>query len=222
MKSRMEFIMNKLALLGFLIIGAVFVVGIYLAVNLQAQNQTDSNNERMKQIEKSVKEQEEMFFKVSSTTVPVDEGNKIVAVRRINLIFDDVDSKGNTFKNKKLMYEVEVFSKTVIPVTNSIQYLIIGDIALPEPLTSGDRHTVFGYLQAREFEELKDGALVSYMISPVQINAEDLKQFYKNGEPKEIAGAKFGRLEKGMADRFPIIEEDSKTQLLRITRTKKD
>lgn len=220
MKMIKKIISNKLFLLGFLIPGLVFSVGVFLSITMRAQNQADFDKERMKQIEKSVKEQGEMFWKVSSTAVPADEGNKIVAVRRINLSFDDRDDKGSTFRNKKLMYEIELFSKVIIPVTNSTQYLIIGDIALPEPLITGDRHTIFAYLEAKDFDALKDGAIITYMISPVQINSEALKESYKNGEPKEIAGAKFGRVDKKMAEQFPVIEEDAKTILSRVTQTK--
>jgi hypothetical protein len=222
MKMMKEIILSKLFLLSFFMIGVVFLIGVFLSITLSAQNQADADKERMKQLEKSVKEQEEMFWKVSPAAIPADEGNKIVAVRRVNLIYDDVDAKGNTFKNRKLMYEVELFSKVIIPVTNSTQYLIIGDIALPEPFITGDRHTIFAHLQQKEFEQLKDGAIISLLISPVQINSETLKQIYKDGEPKEITGAKFGRMDKSAAERFPVIEEDSKTQLSRLSGTKKD
>lgn len=194
---------------------------VFLPVDLPAQNQIESGNQRRKQIENNSRERRRMFWKTSSTNPPADEGNRIVAIRRINLIFDDVDSKGSTFKNKKLLYEVELFSSVKIPATNSTQYLIIGDIVFREPLVTGDRQSIYAYLTKKEFKALKDGALVHYMISPAPINSENIKKAYKNGEPKQIPGAKFGRIQKRAAARTPIIEENGKTQLLRITKTKK-
>lgn len=42
------------------------------------------------------------------------------------------------------------------------------------------------------------------------------------GEPKEIPGAKFGRLNKSLIDFFSQIEEDMAKQMLRMAHTKNE
>lgn len=213
---------NRLFLSISLMIGVIFAIGVFLSVSMQAQNQTQSDEQRAKQLEEESKERAQMFWKTSSTKIPADEGNKIVAVRRINLTVDDYDAKGNKFKKKKLIYEVELFSRLRIPVTSSMQYLIIGDSIISQVHVNGSSQTIFGHLEQEQFELIKDGAIISYTISPVNLSlqSEIVKESYKNGEPEKVAGAKFGRIDKKAADRFPLIEEDSETLLLRITRTK--
>ena len=221
MKASKLVVSNGFVSTKFFVIGILFLSGVFPPVDLPAQTQTEDAKQRQKQIEKSIKEQERRFWKITATNPPADAGNRIVAIRRINLIFDDVDSKGSTFKNKNLLYEVELFSSVKIPVTNSTQYLIIGDVVFTEPLVTGSRQTIYAYFPKNEFQALKDGALVHYMVSPARINSENIRESYKNGEPKQVSGAKFGRIRKRAAVRTPIIEEDGKTQLLRVTKTKK-
>jgi hypothetical protein len=63
---------------------------------------------------------------------------------------------------------------------------------------------VYALMSVQEFERLKDNSLIT--VNNVRLSDDLLKELYKNGEPKEVYGAKFGRLDKKMIDKFPVIE----------------
>jgi len=211
-------VINQSMLKTALAVGEI-CIGCGCALLLMAQivhTQVPGDVKHQREMANQTKAQRQLFWKVSSAMDPIDDGNKIIAVRRIVLHFQDVDQKGS-FANKKDLVEIEVFSKILIPVTDAAQYLIIGDRAFPEPPRSSDFHTVFAHLSPKDFSELRDGSIVSYVISAGVLDQTGLINTYKNGEPNDIAGAKFGRLNKSMIDGLPTIEEDSKSQVLRIS-----
>jgi len=212
-------VINQSILKTALAVGEI-CIGCGCALLLMAQivhTQVPVDVKHQREMANQTKAQRQLFWKVSSAKDPIDDGNKIIAVRRIVLHFQDVDQKGRSFANKKDLVEIEVFSKILIPVTDAAQYLIIGDRAFPEPPRSSDFHTVFAHLSPKDFSELRDGSIVSYVISAGVLDQTGLINTYKNGEPNDIAGAKFGRLNKSMIDGLPTIEEDSKSQVLRIS-----
>lgn len=216
MKKLKSYDSNNMLLIILLTLTLVCIGINFLPIgSSQAQKMSDTPNELVKQ-------QEQMFWKKSSTSIPADDGNKIVGIRRINLSYKDVDEKGNTFSNEKLIYEVEVFSKVIVPVTNSNQHLLIGDLEIQYAYVTGDRHTIYIHLSPEEFERIKDGAIINLSIFPGKINAEQLKDSYKNGEPKEIVGAKFGRIDKKAADQLSIFNEDVESLNKRLFGVKKD
>jgi len=198
--------------------GICFVCACAVLLMVQmVHTQAPVDEKRQSAVANQTKAQRQLFWKVSSAKDPIDDGNKIIAVRRIVLHFQDVDQKGRSFANKEDLVEIEVFSKILIPVTDAAQYLIIGDRAFPEPPRSSDFHTVFAHLSPKDFSELRDGSIVSYVISAGVLDQTGLINTYKNGEPNDIAGAKFGRLDKSMIDGFPTIEEDRQSHLLRMS-----
>lgn len=204
-----------------LIIGIVcLMIGIMFLIPPKSQTQNVPDEKRPKVIHTELTRRLDWFRKVSSTAKPVDEGNRIVAIRRIKLNFEDLDEKRSWFINQKDLIQIEVFSKVQIPVTNASQYLIIGDRWFEEPSRSSDNRTGSALLTPEEFAEIKDGSIISYVIAPGSFtNDAWLKESYKNGEPKQIPGAKFGRLDKSMIERFPVIEENRRAQILRIANT---
>ncbi len=214
--------MKYLCQISLILLSGLNCLGQADQIHLPAPTQTKSDEQRKKQLEEESKEQAQMFWKRSSTKVSSDEGNKIVAVRRINLTFDDYDTKGNKFKKKKLVCEFELFSRVRIPVTNAGQYLIIGDLVVSQVHISGDNHTILGYLEQKQFESLKDGAIISYTIVPASLDvvSEIVKESYKNGEPEQIDGAKFGRIDKKAIEKLPVVEETSEDLSLRTNQPK--
>lgn len=200
-----------------LLIGAVLVIGTFIAVAQQSQSQTATDEKRMEDIEKMQKEQVQMFWKVSTSDNPTDIGNRIVAVRRVVRIVDDYNNQQGMFKNKIQMVEIELYSKVLIPVTNESQFAQIGEKILT-PHRSADAHSLFILLEKKDFDELEDGEIISYTIG----NPNNLvpRKTSVAGEPFNIIGAKFGKLDKKMIDRFPAIEEDAKETIKRQSGTK--
>ena len=219
MRINKQIISKKIAL-GLAVCGICMAAGGLFLMTQKTHTQTVVDEKRQNEIANKAKEQRQMFWKVSSVRNPSYDGNRIVAVRRIKLRFEGIDAKGFSFDGRKDLVEIEVFSKTEIPVTNAAQDLVIGDKVIPEPARSGDLHSVFAHMSPEEFNEIKDGSVVSYIISSGGLDEVALKSAYKNGEPGEISGAKFGRLNKSLIEQFPQIEEDAKAQSSRITHTK--
>lgn len=219
MRINKQIILKKIGLSLAICVSCLIAVWFFLMTQ-KTHTQTIVDEKRQNEMANKAKDQRQMFWKVSSTKNPSDDGNRIIAVRRIKLQFEDTDPKGKSFTNHKDLVEIEVFSKTEIPVTNAAQYLIIGDKAFPEPARSADLHSVFVHLSPEEFNEIKEGAIVSYMISSALVDKEALRNAYKNGEPGELSGAKFGRLYKTMIEQSSAIEEDVKAQKLRISKAR--
>lgn len=204
--------------LGF-ICAAVILAGIFVAYAQQARNRVSSDSKKMTEIEKEQKTQGEMFWKTSSIESPVDEGNKIVAIRRINFPFEDLDKNTKLiFTNKKTLVEIELYCSVPVPVSNiGRDYAFIGGKVFEAPLIGANRRHIFIRMELKEFDELKDGASVYFSSLPRKaVNEELIKESFKNGEPREITGAKFGRLDKKMIDQFSIVEEDNETMRVRV------
>lgn len=207
-------IVNKIqfkAIRSLLLIAIVILATAASSAN--AQSQTKTQSQRYERIMREEREIAAAFSKTSSTAIPVDEGNRIVAVRRITLIFD---RQGET--EKQNLVEVELYSEYRLPVSNAnLDYVFFGEKVFIL-FVAGDRQRIFVWMKPAEFEEIKDNALVTVM--PLPISLESLRNMivetYKNGEPKEVSGAKFGRLTKAMIDKFPPLEENSESSLKRI------
>jgi hypothetical protein len=150
------------------------------------------------------------FRRLSSTKIDTDKENKISAVRRMNMLVDDIDSNGNLVKRKIQMIEIELFSKIMPPVTNAAHFVRIGEREFV-PSNRGCeliKNCIMVELYPKEFEQLENNSLITYRIgSP--ISSKTLKELYKDGEPKEVVGAKFGRLDKTMIDKFPSVERNA-------------
>lgn len=152
---------------------------------------------------------EALFSQVSKVKESKNESNRIVAVRRIFQVNDEFDKKRGYFKNKIQMVEIELYSKHAPQPTNALNVIVqLGDFMDYVRGTSGDGHTLFIVLKHEDFAGLIDGSIVTCFLSPGIISREKLREQYKNGEPAEVIGEKYGRLDKKMLDRFPVIEED--------------
>jgi hypothetical protein len=197
-----------IGLLSFLIV----IVGTLL---IFAQQKEVSNNNQDK-IDKKIMEPMEdksIFYRTSTTEVETDEGNKIVAVRKISIIVDATDSEGNLIKRKIPMVEIELSGKVSPPISNLINIVRIGDKEVfPANKACGtNSKCVSVELYQKEFEQLPDNALITYRIG-YPIPSKTLKEMYKNGEPKEVEGAKFGRLDKKMIEKFETVERNNAQQ----------
>lgn len=149
-----------------------FILGTCLVAGVTQSTYTQTVVDEKRQIEltNQLKEQRQMFGKVSSTEKPADDGNRIVAIRRIKLHFQDVDKNGFEFDNQKDLIEIEVFSILNIPIGNAADYLVIGDMAFESLGMSGDCHSVFVHLTPEEFGKVKDGSIISFVISGGTLN----------------------------------------------------
>lgn len=184
----------------------VVTVGTLLILAQQKQSKIGNNsNKSMQPLEDT-----ELFYRTSTTEVDTDEGNKITAVRRINMIVDDTDSEGNLIKRQIPMIEIELYSKVAPPVSNLINIVRVGDKDMfPSNRACGvNPNCVSVELYPKEFEELPDNALITYRIG-YPVSPKNLKELYKDGEPKEVVGVKFGRLDKSRIDKFPTVERSA-------------
>ncbi|MEO6334725.1 MAG: hypothetical protein ABIO91_07045 [Pyrinomonadaceae bacterium] len=147
------------------------------------------------------------FRKTSSTASLVDRGNRIAAVRRLTLLVDDVDATGERIKRGIPHIEIELYSAIAPPVLNSHYVVRIGsrEFYPGGRGCSSNGHCTMVVMSPEEFESLSDRAIVS-MRNGVRARAEDLARLLENGEPTTVVGSKFGRLDKGMIDRFPAVE----------------
>ena len=151
----------------------------------------------------------------SLTRVAQDEGYSIVAIRRVKHTYRRIF---NHIATDKIVMEVAIELLALkIPFQGcatdfcSSEYFIIGDEVFNDFQTcsSGKEHCIELFLEPEQFEQVRNKSIVSfykhpYLISPSDIEA--LKEMYKNGEPKEVLGIKFGRLHKKMIKQFPMVE----------------
>ena len=144
-----------------------------------------------------------VFMSSSSTEKEADEGFRIVAVRRIYIMVND----GVTDQPKrKDMVEIELYAE-VLPMATALgDHIQIGTKVFPPyfPCINNDQ-CVKVVMAPEQFEELKDNSIIT-MYKGMPMSPEMLKELYKDGEPKEVFGAKFGRLDKTMIDQFPTVE----------------
>jgi hypothetical protein len=149
------------------------------------------------------------FRRWSSTKDVKDDGNEIKAVRRINLIVETIGSDGKVIKQKVSRVELELYSRIAPPVTNSGHFVRIGNMEFApfNRACSLNSHCIIVEITPEQFETLSDNALISYRIGN-SINPKVLKESYKDGEPSQIIGAKFGRLNKKAIEEFPTLERN--------------
>lgn len=190
----------------------------------QAQNQKIEDIDRTDQIEQIKKETIEMFYKKSSVSDPIDEGNRITAIRKAKIEFEDYNEKTKLqFKNKQDLVEIELYCSVAVPVSNAqMEYVVIGDKVFTGPVISGDRHTVFVRIKPSEFEAIKENSLIYLTLSamaPEKVRT-DLTDSFMGGELKQVTGAKFGRINKTIIIQSPVIDEDLATFRKRISQTK--
>src|SRR5437660_352237 len=89
MRINKQTISKKMGL-GLAVCGICMVVGVVFLMTQKIHTQTVVDEKRQNEIAKKVKEQRQMFWKVSSVKNPSDDGNRIVAVRRIKLRFEGI------------------------------------------------------------------------------------------------------------------------------------
>ncbi len=158
----------------------------------------------------ALQDQLSFFGKSSSTKINKDEDKDIVAIRHLNLIVNDIDNQGYSIKRKIPYVEIELFTKVSPPTTNSTHLVQIGDQEFyPTGKGCGEKYgCIMVVITPEQFKDIKDNALVTYRIGSPG-NAKLLKEVYKNGEPAQIGGAKFGRIKKSMIDKFPTVERNN-------------
>jgi hypothetical protein len=194
-----------IGLLSFLIVvvGTILIFAQQKEVSSKKQDQ--ANKKPMESLENTG-----IFYRTSTTEVDTDEGNNIVAVRKLNVIVDATDSEGNLIKRKIPMVEIELSISVSPPISNLMSIVRIGDkeVLPANRACATNSKCVSVELYQKEFEQLPDNALITYRIG-FPIPSKTLKEVYKTGEPKEVVGAKFGRLDKSMIDKFPSVERNA-------------
>lgn len=198
----------------FKVLLAIFALSLFMGTLLVFAQQKSRNNvnaspgKNTNAENMTLAEKISWFQRWSSTKDIKDEGNEIIAVRRINLIVESI--AGREVVNQKVpRVELELYSSIIPPVTNSGHFVRIGDMEFApfNRACGGNSHCIIVELSPEQFEALSDNALISYRIGN-SINPKILKESYKNGEPSEIMGVKFGRLNKKAIDGFPTLERN--------------
>jgi hypothetical protein len=195
-----------------IVIGVIFLIGVGCLM-VFAQKRNDTKSKESKPIQQTPNSQENsltFFSKMSSIKEPADLGFNIQEVRRIN-VWTDAPRDNNSLNRMKselvkIVLEVKFQPYNGMNNTDSLFMVQIGDrnFEYSHDTTSNKMNLLYVLISAKEFQELKDNSFVTLAVTSFQ--PLDLKNLYKNGEPKEVYGAKFGRLDKKMIDKFPVIE----------------
>jgi hypothetical protein len=181
----------------------LFSVFLLLAVNnftVPAQTQKETNA----RVELTMPQDNGIFGKVSSTENDADEEFRIVSVRRMYVLYNSFDSGS---KKRKDYIEIELYLKVLPSATNLPDIIQIGDKTFPITEGCGNKRNCLQVtLSPEEFESLRDNSILT-LYKGLRGNPNMLKEMYKNGEPKTVNGAKFGRLNKKAADKLPPLEK---------------
>ena len=151
-----------------------------------------------------------IFGKVSSTETEADEGFRIVAVRKVYVMLNSPYDDEPSNQTRKDYIEIELFAKILPAATNMPDIVQIGDrIFSPEELPCrNNKNCIKVVMTPKDFDNLKDNSLVT-LYKGMPVAPDVLKELYKNGEPKQVVGAKFGRLSKKSIEAFPPVERKS-------------
>ena len=185
----------------------VITLLLFGSVLLIAQKEEESGLQDESSSDMTLTRQLSHFRKVSTTASVVDRGNRIAAVRRLTLLVDDIDATGERIKRGVPRVEIELFSSITPPAVNSYYVVRIGDKEF-NPGGKGcreDSHCTMVVMSPEEFDGLRDAALVS-MRNGLRARPTELARLFDEGEPATVIGSKYGRLDKGMIERFPPVE----------------
>jgi hypothetical protein len=142
------------------------------------------------------------FGRISSAEVDKDDGNKLIAIRRIVFMFED---SGQKIRQTEFV-EIQLESKYPLPTGAGCcePYGFISGKSFP--VYSAGRYQLIRMGKA-DFEQLKDGSIIflAYLV-PAMI--QSLAEKSKNNDFRDQAGEKFGRLSKKVINRFPKIKEN--------------
>lgn len=188
---------------------ATFLIIIFSGIGIVI-TMAQMNNEKEKNKNAEIKTS---IFGQANTTKESCKSCRVAEIRRVTETQERYRKERGAFTEKKELVEIELVSDYFIPVTNFGNHVQIGDNAFV--LFIGG----IIIMKKEEFDELKDGALIVLSIGPAPTQ-EMMKEFYKNGEPEKIHGAKFGRLDKSMIDKSPAITEDYRDKWKRLSKIK--
>jgi hypothetical protein len=196
--------------LKFFIVGLFFFLGFGVFMVLaQKDNKikpVESESEKQKRMFDVLSEQA-IFSRLSSVKVETDDGFCILAVRKMIIWINSPTDDSPSARIKKEMVQIELQAKRM-PMARNLgnNRIQIGDklFNLYRDTCIDKSECVIVAISVSEFNDLKDNSLVT--LSNGNMDANMLKELYKNGEPEEVYGAKFGRLDKKMIDKFSIVE----------------
>jgi hypothetical protein len=187
------------------VLGAVILFP--LGAILLGQERQDNSGYGEGRPEMTLTQQLGHFRKTSATADPGDPGNRIEAIRRLTLLVEDINSNQDRITRRIPRVEIELFSAIAPPPVNSHYIVRIGNKEF-YPGGRGcrsDRHCTMVVMSPEEFASLSNGALIS-MRNGRRASPDDLSRLFEEGEPANVIGSKFGRLDKGMIERFPPVE----------------
>lgn len=200
----MKVLYMKLSVIGlsiFLGVGAIVVLA-------QKENNQKKNVKQNTEadVQKFVISQG-VFSKMSSSEEPIDDGFKIVSIKRKFIYANNAVDDGT---KRKDFIEIALTSHIAPAATAMMDIIQIGDkIFFPDILSCGDsKYCIKVYMSPQEFDELKDNTLVT-LYKGMPPDSKMLKELYKNGEPDKVRGAKFGRLKKEKINEHPVTEKKS-------------
>lgn len=186
-----------------------------LAVFTQRLETPAQTEQRISAIRETERKILNAYTKSSSAAVPIDAGNKIVAVRRIHFFSENLKYNSKTAGNFIALVEIELLAalppSIVMNCCNPVAF--IGDSVRTEVFTFSSTRRIYIRLPEEEFNRLRGGEIVSVAVLPSSYdNLQRLKENAalkdSRGAPKTIRGVKFGRLAKRANARLPLIEED--------------
>ncbi|MEP6923215.1 MAG: hypothetical protein ABI954_02010, partial [Pyrinomonadaceae bacterium] len=194
---------------------AVFLLASTGAGIVVAQ-QKDVQSPQKNQLSDQEKQKQQLItqdpaMRLSLTIVDQDEGYSITTIKRVKHTYRRFL---NNVATDNIMMEVVIELHTprkleIVDSTNAppSKFFLIGDKVIDEidNCPSDEQHCFNLFLKPEQFEQLKDNSIISfckkYNVSSLDLEA--LKEMYKDGEPREVLGIKFGRLNKKLINQFP-------------------
>jgi hypothetical protein len=194
----------------YVVIGLLFFLGsslVMVVAQKDAKAPTKQTNTDSEKRMAEILNEQAIFSKLSSVKTEMDEGYCVIAIRKVIVWLNSPDDDSPSSRIKKELVQIELQAKG-LPAprdfgNNEIQ---IGDQLFDsyKDDCKNKADCLMVSMSVKEFDDLKDNSLIS--LSNIYIDSKRLKDSYKNGEPKEIFGVKFGRLDKKMIYKFPVVE----------------
>lgn len=148
---------------------------------------------------------------------------KIVAIRRIDLIYDDVTKDGTYFKNKKRLVEIELYSEAVVIQPSIGLYMTIGDKVVSHSI-AGNGQILFITIDEKEFESLIDDSFIVLRFGN-RPTSKELKEMYKESiketHKNAVSEGSFGKFGKSHVQNSEIMQETVEESQHRRNNTKK-
>ena len=130
--------------------------------------------------------------------------DRIVAIRRVNIVDRELDKDGEWTDVRRKYIEIEIAINKVDSGSNLEHVLQIGDREFASNGWTQEMHLLY-LLEPREFAGLKDEAIVRYRVGVVQ-GKESIDELRPSGRDFRSSGKSVGKLRKAMVDDFAPLD----------------